>query len=283
MRAALSFKGLCVCGLLLGILTIGSPCSYSQETIVRQPESAVPLISDAEKQDDTAGLFSRMTARHHWQETHLNRLSETRTYKVKNQKDIIVAEQVVLMEYIAPDTDTFTSSSENGSGYVLHHVFRRLMEDEKKRVGADKDPNSLITPENYTFEVVGTERIDSSNCSVVHAVPKRKQSDLFEGKIWIDNEDFAIVKIRGHLARSPSFWIKRVDFVRNYQKIDGFWLLSKEEAVSVVKIFGPERLTIDYKNYAVNEAAATQSSPTNEPTSLLVGATNLSKASGPHS
>ncbi len=259
MKSAVGFKRLCLTGSLLGILSIGSPFSYSHETVVSQTVVGGPLNSVAGKQDSAARLFSGITVRHHWQETHLDRLSETRTYKVQNEKDKIVAEQVVVMEYTAPHTDTFTSSSEQGSRFVLHHVFRRLMEDEKKRVRDDKDPDSLITPENYSFEMIGTERIDSSNCSVFHAVPKHKQTDLFEGKIWIDNEDFAIVKISGHLAKSPSFWIKRVDFVRNYQKIDGFWLLSREEAVSAIRIFGKETLTIDYKNYTVNGSGALQS------------------------
>ena len=237
----------------------GVPSHTSRETIAKQTVAAVPLNSSAGEQNSTAELFSRMTVRHHWQETHLDRLSVIRTYKVQNEKDKIVAEQVVVMEYTAPGTETFTSSSEKGSGFVLHHVFQRLMEDEEKRIRANKDPDSLITPENYTFEIVGTERIGSSNCSVVHAVPKRKQTDLFEGKIWIDNQDFAIVKITGHLAKSPSFWIKRVDFLRNYQKIDGFWLLSREEAVSDVRIFGKETLTVDYQNYAVNGSGAVQS------------------------
>jgi hypothetical protein len=201
-----------------------------------------------------------MTVRHRWQETHLDRLSVTRTYKVQNKKDKIVAEQVVVMEYTAPGTETFTSSSEKGSGFVLHHVFRRLMEDEKKRVRADKDPDSLITPENYTFEIGGTERVGSSNCSIVHAIPKHKQTDLFEGKIWIDNKDFAIVKIAGRLAKNPSFWVKQVDFVRDYQKIDGFWLLSREDVVSAIRIFGKEMLTIDYQNYTVDGSGALQSS-----------------------
>jgi hypothetical protein len=98
---------------------------------------------------------------------------------------------------------------------------------------------------------------------VVHAVPKRKEIDLFEGKIWIDNQDFAIVKITGHLAKSPSLWIKQVDFVRDYQKIDGFWLLSREEAVSAIRIFGKETLTVDYQKYTVNKLGAGQSLPTN--------------------
>jgi hypothetical protein len=214
MKSAVGFMRLCLGVSLLGILSIGSPFSYSRETFVSQTVAAVPLNLDAGKQSSTAGLFSRMTVRHLWQEAHLDRLSATRTYKVQNGKDKIVAEQVVVMEYTAPSTETFTSSSEKGSGFVLHHVFQRLMEDEKNRVRANKDPDSLITPENYTFEMVGTERIGSSDCSVFHAVPKHRQTDLFEGKIWIDNNDFAIVKITGHLAKSPSFWITQVDFFR---------------------------------------------------------------------
>lgn len=81
----------------------------------------------------------------------------------------------------------------------------------------------MITPDNYAFEMLEQERVGSTYCAVVHAIPKRKETYLFEGKIWIDDQDFAIVKITGHLAKSPSVWIKRVDFVRQYQKIDGFW------------------------------------------------------------
>jgi hypothetical protein len=47
-----------------------------------------------------------------------------------------------------------------------------------------------------------------------------------------------------------------VAFVRDYQKIDGFWLLSREEAVSAVRVYGKETLTIDYQDYAVNGVGA---------------------------
>jgi len=240
-------------------VSIGGLSLYTSQTVGKPTAAAVPLNSSAEEQNSVAELFPRLIARHRWQEAHLARLSATRTYNVHNAKNDIVAEQVVVMEFASPVTETFTTSSEKGSGFVLHHVFRRLMETEKRRLRANKDPDSLITPENYTLEIVGTERIGGSNCFVVHAIPRHEETDLFDGKIWIDDQDFAIAKITGHLAKSPSFWIKHVDFVRDYQRIDGFWLLSREEAVSAVKIFGNETLTVEYRNYTVNGIGAAQS------------------------
>jgi Outer membrane lipoprotein-sorting protein len=257
MRSIVEFVRPYVGAALLGTLSIGTP-ALSREAVGKLTAATAPLNSSAEEQNRMADLFSRMTVRHHWQEDHLDRLSVARTYKVKNDKDKIVAEEAVLVEYKAPGSETFTSSSEKGSGFVLHHVFQRLMKDEEDRVRANKDPDSLINPQNYTFEIVGAEKIGDSDCSVVRATPKRDETDLFEGKIWIDNEDFAIVKITGHLAKSPSFWTKQVDFVRDYQKIDGFWLLAGEQAVSDVRVFGKETLTIAYHDYSVNGSGALQ-------------------------
>jgi hypothetical protein len=264
MRRPVGFLTQCFGVFLLGTLSIASPSSYPREAVAKQTVATMPLGSSAGEESNTAELFARMTARHHWQEAHLVRLSVTRTYKLKNDKDKTVAEEVAVMEYTAPETEAFTSSFEKGSGFVLHHVFQRLMKDEERRVRINKDPDSLLTPGNYTFERVGMDQIGSSDCIVVHAIPKRKETDLFEGMIWIDNRDFAVVKITGHLAKSPSFWIKRVDFSRTYQKIDGFWLLSREEAVSAVRIFGKETLTVDYENYSVNGSGALQSFSSHE-------------------
>jgi len=59
-----------------------------------------------------------------------------------------VAEEAVVVEYRAPTTEQFTTTAGKGSGFVLHHVFQRLMKAEEERVRVNKDPDSLITPEN---------------------------------------------------------------------------------------------------------------------------------------
>jgi len=74
-----------------------------------------------------------------------------------------------------------------------------------------------------------------------------KEKYLFEGKIWIDAQDFAIVKIAGHPAKKPSFWINRADFVRQYQRIDGFWLPFRDETSVEVKIYGRRVFTVDHQ------------------------------------
>jgi hypothetical protein len=71
------------------------------------------------------------------------------------------------------------------------------------------------------------------------------------------------VEAAGHLAKSPSFWIKRVDFVRQYQKIDGFWLPIREQSIAKVKIYGTKILTIGYQDYTVSEVSAVQALLTN--------------------
>jgi len=77
--------------------------------------------------------------------------------------------------------------------------------------------DSSIKPANYKFSLLGEQDVGPYHCVVVEAIPRRKDKYLFEGKIWIDAQDYGIVRIAGHPAKSPPFWITRADFVPSYQ------------------------------------------------------------------
>lgn len=98
-----------------------------------------------------------------------------------------------------------------------------LIASEIKAAAGKDRHDSAITPANYRLELIGEEAVGPYRCYVLRAIPKRVDKYLFVGKVWVDEDDFAVVRIEGRPAASLSFWIKRAEFVRQYQKIGGFW------------------------------------------------------------
>src|SRR5713226_1077118 len=199
-------------------------------------------------------IVAKMLERNRLRNEQLRRYSAVRTYEIRNSEGKLAAQAVVRMDYQAPDKKLFNKTSEKGSGIVRHLVFDRLIQSEGETSSGREHRNSAITTANYTFTLAGEEDLGPNHCFVLEATPKRKEKYLFEGKIWIDAEDFAIAKIAGHPAKKPSFWINRADFVRQYQRIDGFWLPCRDETSVEVKMYGRRVFTVDHQQYVVNPA-----------------------------
>ena len=198
------------------------------------------------------GVIARMLERNRLRNEQLQRYSAVRTYEIRKLDGKLAAQEVVRVDYWAPDKKMFEKASEKGSGMVRHLVFDRLIQSESETSSGREHHDSAITSANYTFTLVSEEDVGPYHCFVLEATPKRKDKYLFEGKIWIDTDDFAVVKIAGHPAKKPSFWINRADFVREYQRIDGFWLPFRDETYVDVKMYGKRVFTIDHQQYVIN-------------------------------
>jgi hypothetical protein len=175
-----------------------------------------------------------------------------RTYKVIDLKGKVHAEEVGRMEFLAPDKKTFTVSSEAGSGLVRRMALDSLIKSEIETAAGKEHHDSAISADNYSLNLLGEQQAGPYRCFVAVAAPKRKDKYLFEGKLWIDVKDYSVVRIEGHPAKKLSFWIERADFVRQYQKIGGFWLPQKDQTLVQVRLYGKKLLTIDHRDYAVN-------------------------------
>jgi hypothetical protein len=70
--------------------------------------------------------------------------------------------------------------------------------------------------------------------------------------VWVDQIDFAIVKMEGSPAKNPSFWTRKSHFVRRYEKHGQFWLPSTFDSDAELVIFGKSTLRIEYTHYQVN-------------------------------
>ena len=209
---------------------------------------------------DEDKLFTELLAHNQQRNAALLGYTEQRTYKVTDTTGKVRAEESGQMEYHAPDKKTFVTNSESGSGMVRRMALKPLIASEIETTSGKQHHDSSISPANYTFELLGEQQVGPYRCFVVQAVPKRPDKYLFEGKVWIDTQDFAVVRIAGHPAKKLSFWIERADFVREYQKIDGFWLSKKDETFVQVRMYGQKVLTIDHQRYTVAGGRNTEES-----------------------
>lgn len=197
-------------------------------------------------------VFAEMASHNELRSAALLDYTALRTYQVVDPKGKVHAEESGRMEYHAPDKKTFVVTSEKGSGLIRHLALSPLIASEIEAASGKQHHDSSITPANYSLHLLGEQQVGPYRCFVAQAVPKRLDKYLFEGKIWIDIQDFAIVRIEGHPAKKLSFWIERADFVREYQKIEEFWVPRRDETFVQVRMYGNKILTIDHQDYTVN-------------------------------
>ena len=197
-------------------------------------------------------VFAEMASHNELRSAALLDYSVLRTYQVVDLKGKVHAEESGRMDYRAPDKKTFVVTSEKGSGLIRRLALNPLIASEIEAASGKQHHDSSVTPANYSLHLVGEQQVGPYHCFVAQAVPKRSAKYLFEGKIWIDVQDFAIVRIAGHPAKKLSFWIDRADFVREYQKIDEFWLPRRDETFVQVRLYGKKILAIDHQDYTVN-------------------------------
>jgi len=198
-------------------------------------------------------LFAKLLEHNQIRDARLRQYRARRTYEVTNDKGKIYAQEVVRVDYQAPDQKSFHTESEEGSRLVRDMVLKRLIESESETSSGRAHHDSSIRPANYEFSLLGEQDVGPYHCLVVGATPKRKDKYLFEGKVWIDAQDYAIVRIAGQPAKSLSFWITRADFVRQYEKIGEFWLPVQDVTLVHVRMNGKKILTIQHRDYVVND------------------------------
>jgi hypothetical protein len=177
-----------------------------------------------------------------------------RTYQVVDLNGKVHAEEVGQMEYRAPYQKRFAVTSEKGSALVRRLALNALIASEIETTAGKRHHDSAISPANYTLDLLGEQQMGPYHCFVAQVIPKRSDKYLFEGKIWIDADDYAVARIEGHPAKKLSFWIQRADFVRQYQKIDDFWLPQRDMTFVDVRLYGEKVLTIDHHDYRVNSS-----------------------------
>ncbi len=207
-----------------------------------EPESACEQIS------------SRMAEMEASRQAALKGYEVKRRYSLQTRRAEHCAEMEVQMAYEAPGRKYFQVLWEAGSSLVQSRVFRKLMDAEQDAARDGGRDQVRISPQNYSFLLVGNTKIDGRPCYVLDLTPRTSSRYLVKGRAWVDAEDFAVVRIEGSPAQNPSFWLRKTRMVQQYHKIGPFWLPYSNETDSEVRLFGAAQLRIQYHDYRIQPA-----------------------------
>jgi hypothetical protein len=213
---------------------------------------ATPNTSVASQNDALPSaeiVISRMLAQDEQRQTLAAGYRGMRRYLLDSERNQRHAEMLVRVECDEHGIKHFKVVDETGWKAAYDHVLNKMLESEAEASKPQTRMKTRLSPDNYDFHLISVASLGNRTAYMINVVPKRREERLFEGQIWIDTRDYALVRAEGRLVKNPSFWARNVHFTHTYQKNGPFWFPASTESVTDVRIFGSTNLTIHYFDY----------------------------------
>ena len=163
--------------------------------------------------------------------------------------------------FSAPQSLIYSAVKFGGDSFVKTNVIYRLLESDVERAGKKTGPRVAIVESNYRFSYEGVEELNGRSLYAFALKPHRKEPGLFKGKILIDPQTGHIVRAVGRLSKSPSWWIKRVDFIQTYVDVGDFTMSAQMQSVTQSRIVGRVVVDIQHTAYEITPAESLESAP----------------------
>jgi len=107
-----------------------------------------------------------------------------------------------------------------------------------------------ITLDNYVFEDRGS---GSEGLAWLSIKPRRKEVLLIDGSIFLRPSDGELLRLEGRLVKSPSFWVRRVEVVRRYERLAGVRMPVALDSAANLLIGGRSTFRMTYEYESVNQ------------------------------
>lgn len=254
MRFACNFAALLHCGQVMKIRIIGLvglACGLFVTPMGLHAQAAQGTLDEAKI---IQGIDASVTARNE----NLLGYTVTEHYSVYRNQDTLhpAAEMTVKTTYKRDAGKSYEIESETGSDLLRKEVLERVLDSERNMTQPANRLTALIDSENYDFKVQGTEKVQDQNCIVVGIRPKHPSPYVFNGRIWVNAEDYSIVQLEGVAAKSPSVMTGPPKVSRTYTSVEGFPMAVHASATSSSWMLGQTIITIEYNGYELQPDAA---------------------------
>ena len=172
-----------------------------------------------------------------------------RRLEAQNPKFKQSAWMIAWTEYDHVNGFRYQIVDEGGSGYIRTKVLRAALDGEQKIWAAREPQKASFNHDNYMFD---DGPVSSDGLTALGVKPKRKDVLLVEGAIFVEPSDGELTRIEGKLSKTPSFWTRRVDVVRRYERKAGVRVPVAIESVAHVLIAGRSTFKMSYEYQTIN-------------------------------
>jgi hypothetical protein len=135
----------------------------------------------------------------------------------------------------------------NGDNAIKKEVIARYLSAE---VQSQDGENISITPANYKFKYKGVLNHDSEQVYIFQLSPRKKRVGLFKGELWLDVQTCMPVRESGRFVKTPSIFLKKMEFTRVYAMQDGVSIPQYVESRVDTRLFGQVELTINFTHFS---------------------------------
>jgi len=145
---------------------------------------------------------------------------------------------------------TYEALRFEGDGTVKTNLIARYLAAETQ--SQDEPAAALaVTTANYKFRHKATMRADGRTTYIFQVTPRKKRVGLFKGEIWIDGETFLRVREASRFVQNPSVFLKRVEFVRIFDIVDGVAVPREIDSTVETRLVGPAELKVAFTNVSL--------------------------------
>jgi hypothetical protein len=162
-----------------------------------------------------------------------------------------------------PKTLAFSNAHFTGDGFVKTNIITRLLQSEVDHVEKANPADTAIDFKNYKFYYRGMESSGGRDSYIFQVKPKRKSAGLFKGHFYLDVHSGSLRRMEGTLAKSPSFFVKSMEFTQEFEDVDGFTFPTTLRSSAKARIIGRALVAVVHRSYKVRVAdslTATQQS-----------------------
>lgn len=147
------------------------------------------------------------------------------------------------------NTFRYEITAEGGSDGVRGRVLRKVLDNEQQAWASGEVLRSELTEENYQFERSADQ---PQGLLKVLLKPRRKGKLMLDGAMFLAREAADLVRVEGRAVSNPSFWIKRVDIKKEYQRIAGCSMPVNVESIAAIRFAGKATFRMSYQYAQIN-------------------------------